>query len=245
MKQLLIINPNTTSSVSERMRAHAQALAGERAHVTVATAAFGARYIANEASYAVAAHAALDTWAGALAEPPFAQTPPDAVLIGCFGDPGLFALRESSAVPVSGLAEASFLSAAALGRFAIVTGGERWAPMLRRLAQNLGMGEHLTSIVTVAPTGAELAADPSMAQRELGRACQQAVSSGPVDAIILGGAGLVGMVPLVQDSVPVPVLDSVLASVQRTIDEELPPPVRPSNGFDAEWTSLPPHMNRH
>jgi hypothetical protein len=38
------------------------------------------------------------------------------VLIGCFGDPGLFALRESSACPVTGLAEASFIEAARRGR---------------------------------------------------------------------------------------------------------------------------------
>ncbi len=245
MRHLLIINPNTSKSVSERMQEHAQKLADDRAVVTVATASFGAPYIANEASYAIAAHATLDTWARALAEPPLPQAPPDAVLIGCFGDPGLFALRESCATPVSGLAEASFLSAAAFGRFAIVTGGERWAPMLRRLAQNLGMADRLASIVTVVPTGAELAADSALAQRELGRACQHALSVGPVDAIILGGAGLVGMVPLVQNSVQVPVLDSVLVAVQRAIDGELPAPVRDRNGFDAEWTALPPHMHRH
>ena len=60
----------------------------------------------------------------------------DGVLIGCFGDPGLFALREVSGCPVTGLAEASFIRAAALGPFAIVTGGERWKPMLQRLASN-------------------------------------------------------------------------------------------------------------
>jgi len=54
---------------------------------------------------------------------------------GLIGDPGLLALRESSPAPVSGLAEAAFMDAARHGRFAIVTGGARWAPMLQRLAQ--------------------------------------------------------------------------------------------------------------
>ncbi|WP_010106824.1 aspartate/glutamate racemase family protein, partial [Verminephrobacter aporrectodeae] len=120
-------------------------------------ARFGAPYIACEASYAVAAHTALDAWAHALAQP---RQQPDAVLIGCFGDPGLMALRESSPAPVTGLAEASFIEAARHGRYAIVTGGARWAPMLHRLAQALGQAQALAGIHTVAPTGAQLAADP-------------------------------------------------------------------------------------
>ena len=245
MKHLLILNPNTSTSVSERLQQHVQAMAGDQARVSVATASFGAPYIADEASYAVAAHAALDTWARAIQGSPEAPgETPDAVLIGCFGDPGLFALRESSAVPVSGLAEASFLSAIEKGRFAIVTGGDRWAAMLRRLAQNLGEADHLSTIVTVAPTGAELAADAELAKRELGKACQQALEAGPVDSIILGGAGLVGLAQLIQGSCPVPLIDSVLVSAQRALDGRLPPSPRRSDGFACPWTGLSPAMTR-
>ncbi|MGQ2981369.1 MAG: aspartate/glutamate racemase family protein, partial [Polaromonas sp.] len=135
MRQLLVINPNTSTRVSALLQTHVQAAAGLHVTVRTVTARFGAPYIADEASYAVAAHATLDAWAAALAAP---SPAPDAVLIGCFGDPGLLALRESSPVPVTGLAEAAFIEAARHGRFAIVTGGERWGPMLARLAQALG-----------------------------------------------------------------------------------------------------------
>ena len=149
-----------------------QAAAGLRVRVHTVTARFGAPYIADEASYAVAGHATLDAWAAAIAPP---QPAPDAVLIGCFGDPGLLALRESSPVPVTGLAEAAFIEAARHGRFAIVTGGERWGPMLQRLAQALGHGAALAGIHTVAPTGAELAADPRRPRALLAQACRDAV----------------------------------------------------------------------
>ncbi|MEY4265932.1 MAG: hypothetical protein RIS90_467, partial [Pseudomonadota bacterium] len=162
MRHLLIINPNTSASVSALLQAHAQAAVGSGVMVRTVTARFGAPYIACEASYAVAGHAALDAWALALAGP--AQPAPDAVLIGCFGDPGLLALRDSSAVAVTGLAEAAFLEGAAYGRFAVVTGGVRWQPILGRLAQMLGYGDRLAGIRTVAPTGAQLAADPVGAQ---------------------------------------------------------------------------------
>ena len=131
MRQLLVINPNMSAHVSALLQRHVQGAAGSHVAVRTATARFGAPYIACEASYAVAAHAALDVWAHEIAQP---QPAPDAVLIGCFGDPGLMALRESSPVPVTGLAEASFIEAARHGRFAIVTGGVRWGPMLQRLA---------------------------------------------------------------------------------------------------------------
>ena len=90
MRQLLVLNPNTSASVSALLQRHVQAAAGLHVAVRTATARFGAPYIACEASYAVAAHAALDAWANELSQH---QPQPDAVLIGCFGDPGLMALR--------------------------------------------------------------------------------------------------------------------------------------------------------
>ena len=136
MRQLLVINPNT-SGVGERAAANPCAGgAGLHVHVRTVTARFGAPYIADEASYAVAVarHAGrLGRRAGRSREPA-----PDAVLIGCFGDPGLLALRESSPVPVTGLAEAAFIEAARHGRFAIVTGGERWGPMLAAAGAGAG-----------------------------------------------------------------------------------------------------------
>ena len=147
-----------SAHVSALLQRHVQGAAGSHVAVRTATARFGAPYIACEASYAVAAHAVLDVWAHEIAQP---QTAPDAVLIGCFGDPGLMALRESIPVPVTGLAEASFIEAARHGRFAIVTGGERWGPMLQRLAQALGHAHALAGIHTA--TGGRPRSGPCLA----------------------------------------------------------------------------------
>ena len=68
MRRLLVINPNTSASVSTLLQTHVQAAAGLHVQVRTVTARFGAPYIADEASYAVAAHAALDAWAAALTE---------------------------------------------------------------------------------------------------------------------------------------------------------------------------------
>ena len=68
MRQLLVINPNTSAHVSALLQQHVQAAAGSHVAVRTATARFGAPYIACEASYAVAAHALLDAWAHDLAQ---------------------------------------------------------------------------------------------------------------------------------------------------------------------------------
>lgn len=243
MRHLLIINPNTSQVVSERVQHHAQAAAGPQVSVRTVTARFGAPYIADEASYAVAAHATIDAWAAELSLPNAAS--PDAVLIGCFGDPGLMALREASPVPVTGLAEASFVEASRQGRFAIVTGGERWRPILQRLAQALGHAESLAGIHTVAPSGAQLSADPDGALRLLAQACREAHRQTQAQSIILGGAGLAGMAALIQDQVPVPVIDSVLAGTRQALLGGMPVmPTRSAAGFDLPWQGLSPEMAR-
>uniref|UniRef100_UPI00286E7DA4 aspartate/glutamate racemase family protein n=1 Tax=Hydrogenophaga sp. TaxID=1904254 RepID=UPI00286E7DA4 len=162
--------------------------------------------------------------------------------IGCFGDPGLMALRESSPAPVTGLAEAAFIEAARHGRYAIVTGGERWGPMLQRLAQALGQAQQLAGIHTVAPTGAQLAADPAAAHRLLAQACRDAAQQLGVQAVILGGAGLAGMAAAVQAQVPVPVIDSVTAGTHWALRSTPLPPQRTTPGFDIAWQGLSAEM---
>ena len=242
MRKLLIINPNTSASVSALLQSHAARYAGPGVEVHTTTARFGAPYIACESSYAVAGHAVLDAWAQTQTQlEPESQVPQTApfthLLIGCFGDPGLMALRENCAVPVTGLAEAAFFAAAKTGRFAIVTGGARWQPILERLAHSLGFGNQLAGIHTVAPSGAEMARAPEAAQALLTLACQQAVAQFGAHAVIVGGAGLAGMAARIQPAVDVPLIDSVAAGVQHALQGS--PASAPTNRrFDFNWQGV-------
>ena len=175
----------------------------------------GAPYISSEVSYSVAGHAVLDAWADFQGRH---SELPDAVLVGCFGDPGLFALRECCAARVTGLAEAAFLEAAALGRFAVVTDGEAWGPIMERFARMMDLGDVLLGVHTVAPTGAQLAAEPVMALELLTQACRDAEERWPCDAIILGGATLAGLAATIQPAIKVPVIDSVLAGAKYALN---------------------------
>jgi allantoin racemase len=214
-KRLLIINPNTTQSVSDKLDAFARHdIAGSDVQVRTVTASFGAPYIDSEASYAIAAHATLEAMSATLQDD---TTAPHSILIACFGDPGLLALRESTQVPITGLAEAAFMEAASFGRFAIVTGGARWKPMLERHAHMLGFDAALAGIRTVQPSGLQLAQDPAAAKILLAEACKSALREFNAQAVILGGAGLAGMAASMQSQVDAPIIDSVLAGVRLAV----------------------------
>jgi Asp/Glu/hydantoin racemase len=240
MRQLLVINPNTGQATTQRLQSWISGLLPTDVHLDCITARFGAPYIACEASHAVAGHALLDAWAHQLDS---TRSQPDGILIACFGDPGLFALREASACPVSGLAEASFIQAAASGTFAIVTGGVRWKHMLHRLAGSLGFGHQLKHIEIVEQDGASLLADKDMALRVLSQACAHAASTG-VDSVILGGAGLAGYATELQALCPVPLIDSVSAGLDLFLQQRMPVAHTTVNRFHTDWNGMPGYMKK-
>jgi allantoin racemase len=201
--RILVINPNTSPSVTDLVAARTRAIVGDRAEVVAVTGRFGARYIASRAAAAIAGHAALDALAAHVRGC-------DAVYLACFGDPGLAALAEVSPVPVVGMAQASCEAACRKGaRFAIVTGGVLWGPMLREFVAGLGLAERLAAVRTIAPTGGEIARDPDAALAFLAAACTACAKEDGADVVILGGAALAGLAAKVQPAVPVPVLCSV------------------------------------
>lgn len=209
--RLLVINPNTTDSITHKVGACVRAIVPQTCEVEAVTAQFGPRYISSRAAFAIASHASLDAFArhGADAH---------AILLACFGDPGLDALREVASVPVIGLVEAAAHEASANGRrFAIVTGGERWGPMLEELLRLRRLDANLAAIRTLAPSGAAIAADPEGSIALLAQACESIVKETGAQAIILGGAGLVNLAARVQPFVSAPLICSVEAGVRAAL----------------------------
>jgi Asp/Glu/hydantoin racemase len=209
VRTLLLINPNTSASVTALMADVMRPVLGDDVELVPVTARFGASYIASEAAYAVAAHAALDAWAAHRA----AGGRCDAVLVGCFGDPGVAALREVAGVPVAGLAEAALHEAGAHGPHAIVTGGTAWRPMLERFAAANGLSAGLAGIHVVETSGVELMAMADGGAAEL-LGSLRAAAVPPVRAIVIGGAALGGIAQRVASRVDVPVIDSVQAGAR-------------------------------
>ena len=207
MTTLLLINPNTTASITDLVLKTAKGFASPGTALRALTGAFGPRYIASRVGYAIASHAAVDALANDKGKK-------DAVVLACFGDPGLAALKEISKVPVVGMADASILQACAIGqRFSIVTGGERWKSMLEEFVASHGLTSRLASVRTVAPTGADIARNPKAAMALLAKGCQACVGEDGADVVILGGAGLAGLAAKLKDAVDVPLLDGVACAI--------------------------------
>jgi allantoin racemase len=247
--KLLLLNANTTASMTERMVTAASAIAGPGVDVTGATGRFGAAYISTRAASAIAGHAALDLLAEHVGRDNRQDF--DAVILACFGDPGLLALKELSPIPVLGMAEASLTLAAQLGtRIGLITGGTRWVPMLREFALLQGHAERVVAIRATPLTGAEIAADPAAAADRLAALAQACVDEDGADVVVFGGAGLVGLAAQLQPRVSAPLLDSLSCLVQSgiaaarlragkpTVGSLAAPPPTPSIGLSDRLTAV-------
>jgi len=204
--RILLLNPNTTPSITDLVAREARKFAAPGDEIVPATGAFGANYIVTRAGYAIAAHAALDAWARY-----DAQT--DATLLACFGDPGLGAIRELSAKPVAGMLDTS-VDAAGGKRYAIVTGGALWEGMLREILAASGKDKNLAGIRTVAPSGAEIAADPDAAIASLIEAIEDCAAKDGAECVILGGAGLTGLATPIRARTKIAIVDPLEASLR-------------------------------
>ena len=186
MRSLLLINPNTTVAMTEQMAAAAARRLPEGVALEALTALSGAPVIASRESYAVAAEAVLEVYARA-------RGPYGAVAIGCFGDPGLEALRALAREPVLGLAESSIREADALGEpFAILTMGKPWVEMLNERVALASVKTPFVGVFAGAGTGLDVSRREAGAIGELNRLARAAVAAG-ARTLILGGAALTGM----------------------------------------------------
>ncbi len=235
--RLLMINPNTTAAMTDKVRSLAEATLPRDWTLSAVNGRFGPRYIASRVTFAVASHAAIDAFAAHGQDS-------DMVLLACFGDPGLEAIREASPVPVIGLVEASAHEASAGGqRFSIVTGGALWEPMLRESLHARGLLGQLASIRTVAPDGGMIARDPDGAIQLLAGACSDCIREDGAKAVILGGVGLIGLAERIAPSVGAPVICSVMAGLRAVMAAAQKPVIhtRPSR-TPIQSTGLSPEL---
>jgi Asp/Glu/hydantoin racemase len=209
MHNLLLINGNTTATLTERLHRRACAFLGASWLVSAETARFGFPYVTRRTEVTVAAHAILETAKMAAKS----GRKFDACLIACFGEPGIAAVREASPVPVVGMAEASVLCALQVGRrYAIVTVGEHWPAMIEEYLRGLLLFERCVGIIPVSGHALALAADRSLALDQISIAIEHALSLG-ADSVIVGGAAIAGFAHDLQGTLGVPLIDSLDAGL--------------------------------
>lgn len=234
-QRLLVINPNTSTRVTASIDALVREEVGAAAEIRSVTATFGFRYIASRAAVSIAAHAVLDTAAAELA----AGAAPDAILLACFGDPGLDALVEMTGLPVVGFAEAGLLAAAeGESTFTVATNGAVWCEMLAELAQRLSLADKVAAIDSIENVGSDPAA---IAAFLTARARETGASR-----IVLGGAGLIPILPQVVALAGLPVLDPHREGIRKVLRlANLPKPGGlPAPAGPQETIGLSPSLTR-
>jgi allantoin racemase len=112
---------------------------------------------------------------------------PDAVIVGCFGDPGLAALRETLDCPVVGPLEASMHLGAQLGaRVGIVTVLDSVTAMLDQLVRGMGLSLRYAGAVAIDVPVLDLRDDPAGTAARVSAAARSLVGQREADVVVLG-----------------------------------------------------------
>ena len=226
--KILLLNPNNSEDFSKIILKEARRVGGPNLTFIPVTARFGPKYIGTEVSIAIAAHALVSTMADILKE----GIEFDAVIIAGFGSSGPEPLQEMVSVPVLSLFDASVSAALTYGgKFSILTGGERWLPLLRKRVEASGLTARLASIRTIPLTGAEIAADQSRAIDMLAALSQKCANEDGASCVIHGGAAVAGLAALMHQKVTVPLIDNVTVAVAmaEALARAVPPHARSKN----------------
>lgn len=205
--KILVVNPNTTSAMTDLIAAAARKVAAAGTEVVGVTAASGVGSVESNADEVRAAvgvlHAVLDGEAGGA----------DGYVIACFGDTGLAAAKEAAAGPVVGMTEAAILTASLVARrFAIVTLPLRTREQSHRALREVGMGDRC-SVRAIDVRVGELAAAAATTLDAMTAEGRAALDEDGAEAIILGCAGLAHLVAPLRAALGVPVVEGVAAAV--------------------------------
>ena len=139
----------------------------------------------------------------------------DAVVIGCFYDPGLREARELVKIPVVGVCEASLHVASMLcaGKFSVLVGRQKWIPKMADNANIYGFESRIASWRVLDLTV------PDMRDRErtrvaILREAKAAKEEDQAECAVLGCTGMARQAKAAEEELGIPVLDPVLMGLK-------------------------------
>lgn len=135
--------------------------------------------------------------------------PADAVIIGCFGDPGLAAVREILACPVVGPFEASIHLGAQLGaKVGVITILESVVPILDHLVRGMGLSLRYAGSVAIDVPVLDLKEDPARVADRVVDAGKELIRR-DADVLVLGCMSLafLGIAEQTADRIGIPILN--------------------------------------
>jgi allantoin racemase len=139
--EILVVNPNTTASMTDKIRAAAEAVASRGTRITAVNPEIGPESIEGYYDEALAVP-------GLLAEIGEGEARGVAGhVIACFDDTGLDAARALARAPVLGIGEAAFhLASLVAGRFSVITTLGRSVPAIEQNLAKYGLASRCARV---------------------------------------------------------------------------------------------------
>jgi allantoin racemase len=207
---ILVVNPNTSTEMTAAIDRVAQAAAGTTAKVTTIRSQHGPHTIEGALDAALATAGMLEVVAAY--EKPF-----DAVVVACFGDPGVEALRMLVRVPVIGIAAASFMQAACISqRFAIVTPIAGTSARYAAVTAAMGLTRQFVGTYQTPLSVVDFESDDPTVLEALVFHAEQAVKDG-ADCLLFGCAGIADQIRDLEERVGVTCIASAAAGVSQAM----------------------------
>lgn len=208
--RLLLVNPNTTASMTAAIAGGAAAVARPETVIEALNPAEGPPSIENDADEQRCVPYLLDVVRDAHDRE---RDRPDAYVIACFGDPGLDEARALAGAPVLGIAQAAMHAATLLaGTFSVVTSMSATVPRGWQLAKaytpNACLGVYACDIPVL-----RIDSDPTTIE-PIAELCAHALRADDSRAIVLGCAAMARFAAPLSQRLGVPVVDGVSAATR-------------------------------
>ena len=184
--RILVINPNSSQRMTADIAATAKAAAPASVEVDVVRMPESPEVLESFADYTLAAAQMM----GFVADSGAAGY--DGVLVACFGDPGLYAMKELLDVPCIGIAEASLSRALLLGsRFSIIAASTKARPMMESLVDTYGLQARNAGTLTLNAPIESFLGNPQKLAALISNVLDAAESAS--DVLIYGCAGMTAL----------------------------------------------------
>ena len=207
--RILVVNPNTTRSMTEKIGHAARAVAALGTEVTAVSPAMGPVSIEGYYDEAFAVPGLIEE----VRQGEAARY--DGYVVACFDDTGVEAARCVANGPVIGIAEAAMHVATLIaGSFSIVSTLGRSAPALEHLVHKYGFDRRCRGVRTAEVPVLALEEPGSGALGRLREEIGRAVAEDRCEAIVLGCAGMADLNAALAAEFGLPVIDGVAAAVK-------------------------------
>ena len=207
--RILVVNPNTTASMTDKIRETAVGVAAPGTEILALNPADGPISIEGHYDEVYCLPGLMDEARKGVADGA------DAVVIACFDDPGLEACRELVDVPVIGICEAAMAAASMVGHgFSVVTTLPRAIPIIEALALKYGYERHCRRVRAAAIPVLALEEDGKAAAEKVRAEVLAAIEEDGAEAVLLGCAGMTDLASALTEETGVPVIDGIAAAVK-------------------------------